>query len=66
MNDLYIDVEQVEEYHTASEVKAHLADPSFSARLAAAKRNPLVEYDAVGAIQTKCSNCAIARFSEAL
>ena len=51
LNDLYIDVEQVEEYHTASEVKAHLANPSFSARLEAAKRNPLVEYDAVGAMK---------------
>ena len=51
LNDLYIDVEQVAEYHTASEVKARLNDPSFSARLEAAKRNPLVGYDAVGAIK---------------
>ena len=51
LNDLYIDVEQVAEYHTAPEVKARLADPSFSARLEAAKRNPLVAYDLVGSIK---------------
>lgn len=51
LNDLYIDLEQVAEYHTAPEVKTCLADPSFQARREAARRDPLVAYDLVGAIK---------------
>lgn len=51
LNDLYIDVEQVAEYQTAPEVKACLAEPSFQARIEAARRGELVEYDAVRSIK---------------
>lgn len=51
LNDLYIDVERVAEYHTAAEVKACLADPSFRARIEAAGRGAFVEYDAVRSIK---------------
>jgi len=51
LNDLYIDVEQVVEYQTAPEVKARLGEPSFRARIDAARRGELVEYDAVRSIK---------------
>jgi 4-alpha-glucanotransferase len=51
LNDLYIDVEQVAEYHTTVEVKACLADPSFRARIEAARRGAFVEYDEVRSIK---------------
>ena len=51
LNDLYIDVEQVAEYHTAAGVKARLADPSFRARIEAARRGAFVEYDLVRSIK---------------
>jgi len=51
LNDLYIDVEQVVEYQTAPEVKARLAEPSFRARIEAARQGELVEYDAVKSIK---------------
>jgi 4-alpha-glucanotransferase len=51
LNDLYIDVEQVVEYQIAPEVKARLAEPSFRARIEAARRGELVEYDAVRSIK---------------
>ncbi len=50
LNDLYIDVEHVAESH-APAVKAHLADPSFHARIDAARQDAFVEYDAVKAIK---------------
>lgn len=51
LNDLYIDVEQVAEYHTTAEVKARLADPSFRARIEAVRRGELVEYDTVATLK---------------
>lgn len=47
LNELYIDVEGVEECLTAPEAKQRLADPSFRAQLDAARRSELVDYDAV-------------------
>lgn len=47
LNDLYLDVEQVEECRTAPEVQAQLADPSFRAQLHAARERDVVDYDAV-------------------
>jgi 4-alpha-glucanotransferase len=51
LNDLYIDVEQVAEYHTTAEVKARVADPSFRARIEAVRRGELVEYDTVATLK---------------
>mgnify|MGYP001200802758 CR=1 FL=1 len=51
LNDVYIDVEQIAEYHTTAEVKACLADPSFRARIDAARRGAFVEYDMVRSIK---------------
>ncbi len=49
LNELYIDVEQVEECRTDPTVRACLADATFRARLDAARRSELVEYEAVAA-----------------
>ena len=49
LNELYINVEQVEECRTDPTVRACLADATFRARLDAARRSELVEYDAVAA-----------------
>ncbi|MBH0199719.1 MAG: 4-alpha-glucanotransferase [Nitrospira sp.] len=49
LNELYIDVEQVEECRTDPTVRACLADATFRARLDAARRSEFVEYDAVAA-----------------
>ncbi len=51
LNDLYIDVEQVLEYRMTPEVQARLADASFRARIEAARRGELVDYDAVGSVK---------------
>src|SRR5512147_1722431 len=45
LNELYIDVESVFECCTAPEAKARLADPSFRARIEAARQSELVDYD---------------------
>jgi 4-alpha-glucanotransferase len=50
VNDLYIDIEQVPEYHAAA-VKARLEEPSFRARIEAVRQDPIVEHDAVMAIK---------------
>jgi 4-alpha-glucanotransferase len=47
LNDLYLDIEQVEECRTAPEVRARLDDASFRAQLEAARKTELVDYDAV-------------------
>lgn len=47
LNDLYIDVEQVAECRTSAEIQKRLADPSFRAQLEAARKNELVDYNAV-------------------
>ena len=47
LNDLYIDIEQVEECKTAPEVQKRLADPSFRAQLEAARKSELVDYHTV-------------------
>ncbi len=47
LNDLYINVEHVAEYRTASEVRNRVADSTFRAQIEAAKRCDLVDYDAV-------------------
>ena len=47
LNDLYIDITQVSECWTDAEVQARLADPSFRARIDAARKSELVDYDAV-------------------
>ncbi|MDX2251015.1 MAG: 4-alpha-glucanotransferase [Nitrospira sp.] len=49
LNELYIDVEQVEECRTDPTVRACLADATFRARLDAARRSEFVEYEAVAA-----------------
>src|SRR6185437_4961474 len=47
LNDLYIDVTQVPECWMGSDVQSRLADPSFRARIEAARRCEFVDYDAV-------------------
>jgi 4-alpha-glucanotransferase len=47
LNDLYIDITQVPECWTDTDVQSRLADPSFRARIDAVRRNELVDYDAV-------------------
>lgn len=47
LNDLYIDVESVSECCTAPEVQERLADSSFRARIEAARKSDLVDYDGV-------------------
>ena len=47
LNDLYLDVESVPECRTALEAQERLADPSFRARIEAARQAELVDYDAV-------------------
>jgi 4-alpha-glucanotransferase len=47
LNDLYIDVTQVPECWTGPDVQSRLADPSFRARIEAARRCEFVDYDAV-------------------
>jgi 4-alpha-glucanotransferase len=47
LNDLYIDVTQVPECWMGSDVQSLLADPSFRARIEAARRCEFVDYDAV-------------------
>jgi 4-alpha-glucanotransferase len=49
LNELYIDVEQVEECRTDPAVRACLTNPTFRAQLDAARRSEFVEYDAVAA-----------------
>ncbi len=51
LNELYIDVEQVEECRTDPAVRACLADPTFLARLDSARRSEFVEYDAVAGLK---------------
>jgi 4-alpha-glucanotransferase len=51
VSDLYIDVEQVEEYRTAPEVQSRLADPSFRAQIEAVRQCELVDYDAVMSVK---------------
>lgn len=63
LNDLYIDIEQVAEYHTASEVKARLTDPSFRARLEAARQDTLVDYDTVRSIKREILELCYQAFS---
>src|SRR5215217_4357690 len=46
LNDLYIDVEQVAECKTSTEVQKRLADPSLRAQLEAARRSEFVDYNA--------------------
>ncbi len=47
LNDLYLDVETVPECRTAPEAQERLADPSFRARIEAARQDELVDYDGV-------------------
>ncbi len=49
LNELYIDVEQVEECRTDPTVRACLADATFRVRLDAARRSEFVEYETVSA-----------------
>ena len=49
LNELYIDVEQVEECRTDPAVRACLANATFRAQLDAARRSEFVKYDAVAA-----------------
>lgn len=51
LNELYIDVEQVDECRTDPGVCACLADATFRARLDAAKRSRFVDYDAVAEVK---------------
>lgn len=51
INELYLDVEQVEEYRTAPEVRNRVAEASFRAHLEAARKRELVDYDAVAAVK---------------
>jgi len=47
LNEIYIDVESVPEFQTSPDARNRFADPSFRARLEAARRSEFVEYDAV-------------------
>ncbi len=47
LNDLYIDVTQVPECWTGSDVESRLADPLFRARIEAARQCDFVDYNAV-------------------
>ena len=49
LNELYIDVDQIEESRTDPAVRACLADGTFRAQLDAARRSEFVDYDAVAA-----------------
>lgn len=49
LNELYIDVDQVEECRTDSAVRFCLADATFRAQLDAARQSTYVEYEAVAA-----------------
>jgi 4-alpha-glucanotransferase len=49
LNELYIDVEQIEESRVDPVVRACLADATFRARLDAARRSEFVDYDTVAA-----------------
>ena len=51
LNDVYIDISQVSECRTDAEVQARLADPSFRARIDAARHSELVDYDAVQSVK---------------
>ena len=51
LNDLYIDVTQVAECGTDTEVQVRLADPSVRARIEAARQSELVDYDAVQSVK---------------
>jgi 4-alpha-glucanotransferase len=51
LNDLYIDVERVEECRTDPEIRTRLADTSFRAQIEAARQSELVEYDAVASVK---------------
>lgn len=51
LNDLYIDITQVPECWTGPEVQSRLADPSVRARIDAARRCELVDYDAVRSVK---------------
>ncbi len=51
LNDLYIDVEQVAECKTSTEVQQRLADPAFRAQLDAARAGDLVDYNAVTSLK---------------
>ncbi|MBH0190538.1 MAG: 4-alpha-glucanotransferase [Nitrospira sp.] len=68
LNDLYIDVEGVSECRTAPEVQERLADPSFRARIEAARQSDLVDYDGVASAKREIlSLCYQAwRFQEVL
>jgi 4-alpha-glucanotransferase len=47
LNELYIDVESVFECRTSPNTQERLADPSFRARIEAARQGELVDYDSV-------------------
>lgn len=51
LNDLYIDVTQVPECWTGPDVQDCLADPSFRARIEAARQCEFVDYDAVRSVK---------------
>ena len=51
LNDLYIDVTQLPESLTGSNVQNRLADPSFHSRIDAARRSEFVDYDAVRSVK---------------
>ncbi len=51
LNDVYLDLSQVVEYRTDAEVQVRLADSSFRARIDAARRSELVDYDAVQSVK---------------
>ncbi len=51
INELYLDLEQVQECWTDLEVKRLLADPAFQAQIEAARQCELVDYEAVRRIK---------------
>ena len=62
LNELYLDVEQVEECRTAPEVRDRLADPSFRAQLEAARKSELVDYRAVASAKRAVLNLCYRAF----
>jgi 4-alpha-glucanotransferase len=51
LNEVYIDLTQVDEYRMDPDVQARLADPSFRARIDAARHSELVDYGAVQSVK---------------
>lgn len=62
LNDLYIDVEGVSECRTAPEVRERLTDPSFRARIEAARQSDLVDYDGVASAKREILNLCYQAF----